>query len=204
MTVHPERREPFFAMLARNHVGPLARGKDLRYACGGGFRARGGEDTVNATIIAVGHMKEKPCRAMADEYLKRLSRYGRFRETELNDLPEPVNTSPALEEQIRRREGEAILKAIRPGDYVIALTIPGREWDSPALAAHLESLAAQGQGELVFVIGGSLGLSREVIARADEELSMSPMTFPHQLARVMLLEQLYRCCRITAGERYHK
>ena len=159
---------------------------------------------MNAAIIAVGRMKEKPYRAMADEYLKRLSRYGRFREVELEDLPEPANSSDALEEQIRRKEGEAILKAIRPGDHVIALTIPGRGWDSPALARHLEDLTARGAGELVFVIGGSLGLSREVIARADEELSMSAMTFPHQLARVMLLEQLYRCCRISAGERYHK
>ena len=159
---------------------------------------------MNAAVIAVGHMKEKAYRQMADEYLKRLSRYGRVREVELNDLPEPVNSSPAVEEQIRRREGEAILRAIRPGDYVVALTIPGRTWDSPALARHLEELAVRGAGELVFVIGGSLGLSAEVIAMADEELSMSAMTFPHQLARVMLLEQLYRCCRITAGERYHK
>ncbi|MBR4457944.1 MAG: 23S rRNA (pseudouridine(1915)-N(3))-methyltransferase RlmH [Clostridia bacterium] len=159
---------------------------------------------MNASVIAVGQLREKPFRAMADEYLKRLSRYGKYREIELNDLPEPANSSPALEEQIRRKEGEAILKAIRPGDYVIALTIPGRQWDSPALARHLEVLAASGRGDPVFVIGGSLGLSPEVIARADEELSMSAMTFPHQLARVMLLEQLYRCCRITAGERYHK
>ena len=105
---------------------------------------------------------------------------------------------------MRRREGEAILKVLRPGDHVIALTIPGRQWDSPGLARHLEELALRGAGEAVFVIGGSLGLSREVIARADEELSMSPMTFPHQLARVMLLEQLYRAARISAGERYHK
>ncbi|MBQ1384474.1 MAG: 23S rRNA (pseudouridine(1915)-N(3))-methyltransferase RlmH [Firmicutes bacterium] len=89
-------------------------------------------------------------------------------------------------------------------DHVIALTIPGQAWDSPGLARHLESLAVGGAGEIVFVIGGSLGLSDAVIARADEELSMSAMTFPHQLARVMLLEQLYRCARITAGERYHK
>ncbi len=159
---------------------------------------------MNATVAAVGKLREKPCRAMADEYLKRLGRYGRFREIEIPDLPEPANPSPALEEQIRRKEGEALLRVIRPGDYVIALTIPGRQWDSPALARHLEDLAARGRGEPVFVIGGSLGLSPEVIARADEELSMSAMTFPHQLARVMLLEQLYRCCRITAGERYHK
>ena len=159
---------------------------------------------MNACVLAVGRMKEKPYRAMADEYLKRLTRYGRFREVEIPDLPEPANPTEALEAQVRQREGEAILKAIRPGDHVIALTIPGRPWDSPSLARHLEDLAARGAGEIVFVIGGSLGLSPAVIARADEELSMSAMTFPHQLARVMLLEQLYRCCRITAGERYHK
>ena len=149
-------------------------------------------------------MKEKPYRAMADEYLKRLSRYGKFREVELEDLPEPANSSEAVEAQIRKKEGEAILKVIRPGDYVIALTIPGRYWDSPALARHLDELAARGNGDLVFVIGGSLGLSPDVISRANEQLSMSAMTFPHQLARVMLLEQLYRCCKIQGGERYHK
>ncbi len=149
-------------------------------------------------------MKEKPYRAMADEYLKRLSRYGKFREVELEDLPEPANSSEAMEAQIRKKEGEAILRVIRPGDYVIALTIPGKNWDSPALARHLDELAARGNGDLVFVIGGSLGLSPDVISRASEELSMSAMTFPHQLARVMLLEQLYRCCKIQGGERYHK
>ena len=159
---------------------------------------------MNAAIIAVGRMKEKPYRAMADEYLKRLSRYGKFREVELNDLPEPANSSDAIEDQIRQKEGEAILKAIRPTDYVIALTIPGKMWDSPALARHLEDLCNRSTGEIIFVIGGSLGLSKAVISRADEELSMSPMTFPHQLARVMLLEQLYRCCKIQSGERYHK
>ena len=159
---------------------------------------------MNAAIIAVGRMKEKPYRAMADEYLKRLSRYGKFREIELEDLPEPANSSDAIEEQTRKKEGDAILKAIRPGDYVIALTIPGKNWDSPTLARHLDELSSRGSGDLVFVIGGSLGLSREVISRANEELSMSAMTFPHQLARVMLLEQLYRCCKIQSGERYHK
>ena len=159
---------------------------------------------MNATLISVGKLREKPYRAMADEYLKRLSRYGRYREVELPDLAEPEGGSAALEEQVRRREGEAILKAIRPGDYVIALTIPGKRWESPVLARHLDELTLRVPGEKVFVIGGSLGLSPEVIARADEELSMSPMTFPHQLARVMLLEQLYRCARISAGERYHK
>lgn len=159
---------------------------------------------MSISVIAVGRMKEKPYRAMADEYLKRLSRYGRFEEIELPDLPEPANTSPAVEEQIKQREGEAILQRIRPGDYVIALTIPGKQWDSPSLSRHLEQLMARGASSMVFVIGGSLGLSSQVIARADEQLSMSPMTFPHQLARVMLLEQLYRAMKIRAGERYHK
>ncbi len=159
---------------------------------------------MRCTVIAVGKMKEKPYRQMADEYLKRLSRYGKFEELEVPDLPESQHASPALEEQVKTREGESILARIRPGDYVIALTIPGKQYTSPALSAHLDHLAAQGAGHIVLVIGGSLGLSGQVLARADEELSMSPMTFPHQLARVMLLEQLYRAMKISAGERYHK
>jgi len=159
---------------------------------------------MNCTIIAVGHMKEKPYRAMADEYLKRLSRYGKFEEVELPDLPEHANASPAEEEQIKVREGEAILRRIKPGDHVIALTIPGKQYSSPELSEHLNQLTVRGAGSIVLVIGGSLGLSRQVIDRADEQLSMSRMTFPHQLARVMLLEQLYRAMKISAGERYHK
>lgn len=159
---------------------------------------------MSMSIIAVGRMKEKPYRAMADEYLKRLSRYGKFEEIELPDLPEPQNSSPAIEEQIKQKEGESILAKIKPGDYVIALTIPGKKWDSPGLSRHLDDLLTRGASNIVFIIGGSLGLSDKVIARADEQLSMSAMTFPHQLARVMLLEQLYRAMKIRCGERYHK
>lgn len=159
---------------------------------------------MSFTLISVGKMKEKPYRQMADEYLKRLSRYGKMEEIELPDLPEPVNSSPAIEAQIKTREGESILARIKPGDYVIAMTIPGKQWDSPALSRHLDDLMNRGASSIVFVIGGSLGLSDQVIARADEEISMSKMTFPHQLARVMLLEQLYRAMKIRAGERYHK
>ena len=159
---------------------------------------------MSVTILAVGRMKEKPYRMMADEYMKRLSRYGRFEEVELPDLPEPANTSPAIERQIREKEGEAILARIRPGSHVIALTIPGTHWDSPGLSRHLDELLTRGASDITFVIGGSLGLSEQVIARAEEEMSMSKMTFPHQLARVMLLEQLYRAMKIRAGERYHK
>ena len=159
---------------------------------------------MSVTILAVGRMKEKPYRMMADEYMKRLSRYGKFEEVELPDLPEPANSSPAIERQIREKEGEAILSRIRPGSHVIALTIPGKQWDSPGLSRHLDELMTRGASDIVFVIGGSLGLSEQVIARAEEEMSMSKMTFPHQLARVMLMEQLYRAMKIRAGERYHK
>ena len=159
---------------------------------------------MSISIIAVGKMKEKPFRAMADEYLKRLSRFGKTEEIELPDLPEPTASSAAIEKQIKDREGEMILAKIKPTDYVIALTIPGKQWDSPGLSRHMEELMDRGQSSMVFVIGGSLGLSDAVIARANEQLSMSKMTFPHQLARVMLLEQLYRAMKIRAGERYHK
>jgi len=160
---------------------------------------------VSSVILCVGKMKEKPYRQMADEYLKRLSRYGKYEETEIADLPEPASgTSEALEEQLKTKEGEALLAKIRPGDRVIALTIGGKRRSSEELARHLAELKTGGVSHFVFVIGGSLGLGKNVLARADEEMSMSPMTFPHQLARVMLLEQLYRAEKINAGERYHK
>lgn len=159
---------------------------------------------MSFTLIAVGKMKEKPYRAMADEYLKRLSRFGKVEEIELPDLPEPQDPSPAQERQIKEKEGEAILQKIRPTDYVIAMTIPGKQWASPEMSQHLSTLMERGYSSIVFVIGGSLGLSDKVIARANEEMSMSKMTFPHQLARVMLLEQVYRSMKIRSGERYHK
>ena len=155
-------------------------------------------------VIAVGRLKEAPYRAMADEYLKRLSRFGRYEETEIPDLPEREGASPAEEEKIREREGEEILRRVKDGDWVVALTIPGKMTDSVTLAKKLAERKMRGTGRIVFVIGGSLGLGRNVISRANEEMSMSPMTFPHQLARVMLLEQLYRAEKIAAGERYHK
>ena len=159
---------------------------------------------MNTAVIAVGRMKEKPFRQMADEYLKRLSRFGRYEEIEVPDLPEREGSSPAEEARIRMREGESILQRIRPGDYVIALTISGRKQSSEALSASLTERKNRGISRVVFVIGGSLGLGQNVLSRADEELSMSDMTFPHQLARVMLLEQLYRAEKIVAGEKYHK
>ena len=160
---------------------------------------------MSVLILCVGKMKEKPYRQMADEYLKRLGRYGKYEEIEIPDLPEPASgSSEALEEQLKAKEGEALLAKIRPGDRVIALTIGGKRRSSEELARHLAELKTGGVSHFVFVIGGSLGLGKNVLARADEEMSMSPMTFPHQLARVMLLEQLYRAEKINAGERYHK
>ena len=159
---------------------------------------------MSITVLAVGKLREKPYRLLADEYLKRLSRFDRVTEVEVPDLPEPENTSAAIEAQLRRREGEQILQRVSSRDYVIALTIPGRQMTSEELSGRIAALRNQGHTQLVFIIGGSLGLGDQVLHRADEEWSMGPMTFPHQLARVMVLEQLYRSEKIAAGEKYHK
>ena len=158
---------------------------------------------MNMALICVGRLKERYWREAAAEYEKRLTRFGRFETIELPDLPEPANSSPAIERQICQREGEAILARIRADDVVIALCIEGRQLGSVELSQKLGELGASGR-RVVFVIGGSLGLSEVVVARAQLRLSFSPMTFPHQLARVMLLEQTYRAMKIAAGERYHK
>lgn len=154
-------------------------------------------------LICMGRLKERYWREAADEYEKRLSRFGKFEEIELPDLPEPANSSPAIEAQICEREGKAILQKVREGDIVIALCIGGKQLDSVQLSQTLTRYGDTGR-RVVFIIGGSLGLSPQVIARADFRLSFSPMTFPHQLARVMLLEQTYRAMKIASGERYHK
>lgn len=154
-------------------------------------------------LVCMGRLKEKYWRDAAAEYEKRLSRFGKWETIELPDLPEPANSSPAIEEQIKKKEGEAILARIRDGDIVVCLCIDGRQMDSVQLSAKLTELIDTGR-RVVFVIGGSLGLSPEVVRRAQLRLSFSPMTFPHQLARIMLLEQTYRALKIAAGERYHK
>ena len=154
-------------------------------------------------LVCMGRLKEKYWRDAAAEYEKRLSRFGKWETIELPDLPEPTNSSPAIEEQIKKKEGEAILARIRDGDIVVCLCIDGRQMDSVQLSGKLTELIDTGR-RVVFVIGGSLGLSADVVRRAQLKLSFSPMTFPHQLARVMLLEQTYRAMKIAAGERYHK
>ena len=159
---------------------------------------------MHIAVIGMGRLREKYFRGAADEYIKRLSRFGKIEEIELNDIPEPSNASDEDRRKVKEREGEMILAKIKPADYVIAMCIDGKQWDSEDLSKHLQALEDAGRGRQVFVIGGSLGLADAVVARANEKLSMSKMTFPHQLARVMLLEQLYRCQKIGAGERYHK
>lgn len=159
---------------------------------------------MKITILCVGKIKEKFYRDAVCEYQKRLGRYCRLEIIETADEKTPDGAGEALEEQIKEKEGERILSKIRQTDHVIALAIDGRMRDSVELAGHLNELGVRGKSSLVFVIGGSLGLSQAVLVRADEKLSFSRMTFPHQLMRVILLEQIYRSYRIVNGEPYHK
>ena len=159
---------------------------------------------MNITLITVGKIKEKFYRDAIDEFVKRLSRYCKLKIIEVADENTPNNAPEAIEEQIKNKEGERILKNITDSMYVIALAIEGKECSSVQLAEKLERMGIEGTSDICFVIGGSLGLSKEVYKRADELLSFSPMTFPHQLMRVILLEQVYRCFRIIHNEPYHK
>lgn len=159
---------------------------------------------MKITIIAVGKIKEKYFTGAVEEYSKRLGRYCKLTITELADEKTPDGASPAQERQIKEKEGERILKALSDGAYVIALAIEGKTLSSRQLANRMEHLTVQGESHLVFIVGGSLGLDERVIARADELLSFSAMTFPHQLMRVILLEQIYRSFRIIHNEPYHK
>lgn len=159
---------------------------------------------MNITFVTVGKIKEKYFRDAVAEYQKRLSKYCKLEIIEVADEKTPDKASAILEAQIRQREAERILKNIKENAYCIVLAIDGRKRDSVNLAEHIERLGLNGKSNLVFVIGGSLGLHDSVIKRADERLSFSDMTFPHQLMRVILIEQIYRCYRIINGEPYHK
>lgn len=156
------------------------------------------------TLLCVGKLRERCYREAADEYIKRLRRFGGVEEVEIPDLPEPAKPSPAEEAEVRQKEGERLLKQLRPNDFVITLCIDGKTYDSPAFSAQMVAWAAQARGRVVLVIGGSLGLSEEVLRRAQARVSLSALTLPHQLARVVLLEQLYRAEKIAGHERYHK
>ena len=159
---------------------------------------------MKITVVCVGKIKEKYLSMAIEEYSKRLSRYCKLEIIELPDEKTPDNASPAEELQIKKKEGERILKNIKDSAYVIALAIEGKMLSSEELADKMQQLGVNGESHLVFVIGGSLGLDAEVLDRADYKLSFSKMTFPHQLMRVILLEQIYRSFRIMKNEPYHK
>ena len=158
---------------------------------------------MNMALICMGRLKEKYWRDAVNEYEKRLSRFGKFEEIELPDLPEPANSSPAVEAQICEKEGRAILQKVRDDDIVIALCIGGRQLDSVQLSEKLTQMGDTGR-RVVFIIGGSMGLWDRIKDMADIKLSFSKMTFPHQLMCVILLEQLYRAFNISGGGKYHK
>lgn len=159
---------------------------------------------MGVSVLCVGKLRERFFAEAAAEYGKRLSRLMPVTVLEVPDEREPPGAGDALCEQAMRKEGERLLARLEPGAYAIALCVEGKQSDSPQLAWKLRELFIQGKSDIVFVIGGSLGLHEIVLRRMDEKMSMSRLTFPHQLARVMLLEQLYRAAKINAGERYHK
>jgi 23S rRNA (pseudouridine1915-N3)-methyltransferase len=159
---------------------------------------------VNISIVTVGKLKEKYLKQGIDEYLKRLTAYAKVEVIEVADEKAPEELSTLEMEQVKQKEGERILAKISQDAYVIALAINGKMESSEQLADSLDKLATYGRSKIAFVIGGSLGLSDEVVKRADEQLSFSKMTFPHQLMRLILVEQIYRSFRINRGEPYHK
>ncbi|AEH49726.1 23S rRNA (pseudouridine(1915)-N(3))-methyltransferase RlmH [Parageobacillus thermoglucosidasius] len=155
-------------------------------------------------IISVGKLKERYLAEGIAEYTKRLSSYAKVGIIEVPDEKAPEHLSEQEAEQIKQKEGERILAKIPDDAYVIALAIEGKMKSSEQFAESLDKLATYGKSKIAFIIGGSLGLSKQVMERADEALSFSKMTFPHQLMRLILLEQIYRAFRISRGEPYHK
>ena len=159
---------------------------------------------MNINIICIGKLKEKYWQDAVKEYSKRLGSYCTLQIIELKESPLRANASEADELAVKEAEGKEILRRIRDGDYVISLEIQGKSFTSEHLAEHMEHLAIDGRSTADFIIGGSLGLSPEVSRRADLKLSFSAMTFPHQMMRVILLEQIYRSFKIIRHEKYHK
>ncbi|WP_082235853.1 23S rRNA (pseudouridine(1915)-N(3))-methyltransferase RlmH [Halobacillus massiliensis] len=159
---------------------------------------------MKITIISVGKLKEKYLKQGINEYVKRLIPYAKVDIVEVPDEKAPENLSEAQMLEVKQKEGERILAKIQQDTYVITLEIEGKQLTSEKLAKQLDDLATYGKSKMAFVIGGSLGLSDEVLQRSDFGLSFSKMTFPHQLMRLMLVEQVYRAFKINRGEPYHK
>ncbi|WP_436513903.1 23S rRNA (pseudouridine(1915)-N(3))-methyltransferase RlmH [Clostridium thermobutyricum] len=159
---------------------------------------------MNITLITVGKLKEKYLKQAIDEYSKRLSRYCKLEIIELNDEKTPDNASEKEEQLIKEKEGKQILSKIKENAFVIAMDLGGKNLTSEEFSKFIEQNGVMGNSNIVFLVGGSLGLSDEVKKRANYKLCFSKMTFPHQLFRVMLLEQIYRGFRIMKNEPYHK
>lgn len=159
---------------------------------------------MKITLITVGKIKETYLKQAIVEYTKRLGKYCKLEIVEVADEKTPDNAGAAMENAIRTREAERILKYVKEDAYVITLEIDGTQLSSEELAEKIEKLGVQGISHIVFIIGGSIGLGEEVLQKSDYALSFSKMTFPHQLMRVILLEQIYRSYRIISGEPYHK
>lgn len=159
---------------------------------------------MHIQILTVGKLKERYLVDGIAEYVKRLGPYAKMQMIEVPDEKAPENMSPAEEQQVRVKEGERLLAKLGADVYVVALAIDGEMWTSEQLAGSLDKLATYGRSQVAFVIGGSLGLSSELLRRADMRLSFGRMTLPHQLMRLVLVEQIYRAMRINRGEPYHK
>ena len=159
---------------------------------------------MKITLITVGKIKEKYLKDAIAEYSKRLSRYCKLEIIEVADEKTPDNASETVEDGNRDKEGERILKYVKDDAYVVTLEIKGKLLTSEELAEKIDKLGIQGTSHIIFIIGGSIGLGKEVLKRSDYALSFSKMTFPHQLMRVILLEQIYRSYRIISHEPYHK
>ncbi|MCA0993149.1 23S rRNA (pseudouridine(1915)-N(3))-methyltransferase RlmH [Pseudalkalibacillus hwajinpoensis] len=159
---------------------------------------------MNISIVTVGKLKEKYLKLGIEEYTKRLGPFAKIDVIEVPDEKAPENLSETEMIQVKKAEGDRILSKISPDAYVIALAINGKMKTSEQLARDLDQLATYGKSKIAFVIGGSLGLSNDVLQRANDTLSFSKMTFPHQLMRLILVEQVYRAFKINRGEPYHK
>jgi 23S rRNA (pseudouridine1915-N3)-methyltransferase len=159
---------------------------------------------MNIYIISVGKIKEKYLKDAIAEYSKRLSRYCRLEIIEVTDEKTPDNASEKEELQIKDKEGGAILRHVKDNMHIVTLDLKGKMLSSEEFSKYVGNCGVQGESNIAFIIGGSLGLSPEVLKRSDFSLCFSKMTFPHQLMRVILLEQLYRGYRIMSGEPYHK
>lgn len=159
---------------------------------------------MKITIIAVGKIKEKFYRDAIAEYSKRLTKYCQFEIIEVQDEKTPDHASDGLNQLILKKEGERILNAIKPGSFIVVTAIEGKEYDSVGFSKKLQDICVRGKNHITFIIGGSLGIDEKIKQMADEKISFSKMTFPHQMMRLILTEQIYRGYRILNHEPYHK